>query len=70
LTRLLPVLAIHSRDDQVAPFDPAAARIAELQKADSIVAYEAVATDFSTAPVTRGLAGQKRARRVHPRVWT
>jgi predicted peptidase len=29
----LPVLAIHSRDDQVAPFDPAAARIAELQKA-------------------------------------
>jgi predicted peptidase len=30
---LLPVLAIHSRDDQVAPFDPAAARIAELQKA-------------------------------------
>ena len=30
----LPVLAIHSRDDQVVPFDPAAARIAELQKAD------------------------------------
>jgi predicted peptidase len=29
----LPVLAIHSRDDQVAPFEPAAARIAELQKA-------------------------------------
>jgi predicted peptidase len=29
----LPVLAIHSRDDQVAPFDPAAARIAELQMA-------------------------------------
>jgi predicted peptidase len=29
----LPVLAIHSRDDQVAPFAPAAARIAELQKA-------------------------------------
>jgi predicted peptidase len=29
----LPVLAIHSHDDQVAPFDPAAARIAELQKA-------------------------------------
>src|SRR5882724_817024 len=29
----LPVLAVHSRDDQVAPFDPAAARIAELQKA-------------------------------------
>ena len=29
----LPVLAIHSRDDQVVPFDPAAARIAELQKA-------------------------------------
>jgi predicted peptidase len=29
----LPVLAIHSRNDQVAPFDPAAARIAELQKA-------------------------------------
>jgi len=29
----LPVLAIHSRDDQVAPFDPAQARIAELQKA-------------------------------------
>ena len=29
----LPVLAIHSRDDQVQPFDPAAARIAELQKA-------------------------------------
>src|SRR5215467_7739009 len=29
----LPVLAIHSRDDHVAPFDPAAARIAELQKA-------------------------------------
>jgi predicted peptidase len=28
----LPVLAIHSRDDQVVPFDPAAARIAELQK--------------------------------------
>jgi fermentation-respiration switch protein FrsA (DUF1100 family) len=46
LTRLLPVLAIHSRDDQVAPFDPAVARIAELQKVDSIVAYEALATDF------------------------
>jgi predicted peptidase len=29
----LPVLAIHSRDDQVVAFDPAAARIAELQKA-------------------------------------
>ena len=29
----LPVLAIHSRDDQVVPFDPAAARIAEIQKA-------------------------------------
>jgi predicted peptidase len=29
----LPVLAIHSRDDQVVPFGPAAARIAELQKA-------------------------------------
>ena len=29
----LPVLAIHSRNDQVAPFEPAAARIAELQKA-------------------------------------
>jgi len=29
----LPVLAIHSRDDQVVPFDPAEARIAELQKA-------------------------------------
>jgi predicted peptidase len=29
----LPVLAIHSRDDQVVLFDPAAARIAELQKA-------------------------------------
>ena len=29
----LPVLAIHSRDDKVVPFDPAAARIAELQKA-------------------------------------
>ena len=29
----LPVLAIHSRDDQVAPFDPTRARIAELQKA-------------------------------------
>ena len=29
----LPVLAIHSRDDQVAPFDPTQARIAELQKA-------------------------------------
>src|SRR5437763_5326903 len=29
----LPVLAIHSRDDQVVPFDPTAARIAELQKA-------------------------------------
>src|SRR5262252_533831 len=28
----LPVLAIHSRDDQVAPFDPTEARIAELQK--------------------------------------
>jgi predicted peptidase len=30
----LPVLAVHSRDDQVAPFDPTEARIAELQKAD------------------------------------
>jgi len=30
---LLPVLAIHSRADQVAPFDPTEARIAELQKA-------------------------------------
>jgi predicted peptidase len=29
----LPVLAIHSRDDQVAPFDPTEARIAELQNA-------------------------------------
>jgi predicted peptidase len=29
----LPVLAIHSRDDQVVPFDPAEARILELQKA-------------------------------------
>lgn len=29
----LPVLAIHSRDDQVVPFDPVKARIAELQKA-------------------------------------
>jgi predicted peptidase len=29
----LPVMAIHSRDDQVAPFDPAATRITELQKA-------------------------------------
>jgi predicted peptidase len=29
----LPVLAIHSRDDQVVPFDPTAARIAELQRA-------------------------------------
>ena len=29
----LPVLAIHSRDDQVAPFDPTEARIAELQQA-------------------------------------
>ena len=29
----LPVLAIHSRNDQVAPFEPAALRIAELQKA-------------------------------------
>lgn len=28
----LPVLAIHSRDDQVAPIGPAEARIAELQK--------------------------------------
>jgi predicted peptidase len=28
----LPVLAIHSRDDHIAPFDPAAERIAELQK--------------------------------------
>ena len=29
----LPVLAIHSRDDQVAPFEPTEARIAELQSA-------------------------------------
>src|SRR5437868_2193862 len=29
----LPVLAIHSRDDKVVPFDPAAARVAELQQA-------------------------------------
>ena len=29
----LPVLAIQSRDDQVVPFDPAAGRIVELQKA-------------------------------------
>ena len=29
----LPVLAIHSRDDQVAPFAPTEARIADLQKA-------------------------------------
>jgi len=29
----LPVLAIHSRDDQVAPFAPTEARIAQLQKA-------------------------------------
>jgi predicted peptidase len=30
----LPVLAIHSHDDQVVPFGPTEARIAELQKAD------------------------------------
>ena len=29
----VPVLAIHSRDDHVAPFDPTEARIAELEKA-------------------------------------
>jgi predicted peptidase len=29
----LPVLAIHSRDDQVVPFEPVARRIAELQRA-------------------------------------
>jgi predicted peptidase len=29
----LPVLAIHSRDDQIVPFGPTEARIAELQKA-------------------------------------
>jgi predicted peptidase len=29
----LPVMAIHSRDDQVSPFGPTEARIAELQKA-------------------------------------
>jgi predicted peptidase len=29
----LPVLAIHSRDDQVAPFEPTEARIAQLEKA-------------------------------------
>jgi predicted peptidase len=29
----LPVLAIHSRDDQVAPFEPTEARIAELENA-------------------------------------
>jgi len=29
----LPVFVVHSRDDQVAPFGPAEARIAELQKA-------------------------------------
>ena len=29
----LPVLAIHSRDDQVAPFGPTEARITELQQA-------------------------------------
>jgi len=29
----IPVLAIHSRDDQNAPFEPTAARIAELEKA-------------------------------------
>ena len=29
----LPVLAVHSRDDQVVPFDPTQTRIAELQKA-------------------------------------
>jgi predicted peptidase len=29
----LPVLAVHSRDDQIAPFEPTAARIAELKKA-------------------------------------
>ena len=29
----LPVLAIHSRDDQVAPFGPTEARIAQLQRA-------------------------------------
>jgi predicted peptidase len=29
----IPVLAIHSRDDQVAPFGPTEARISELQKA-------------------------------------
>lgn len=29
----LPVLAVHSRDDQVVPFGPTEARIAELQKA-------------------------------------
>ena len=29
----LPVLAVHSRNDQVVPFGPTEARIAELQKA-------------------------------------
>ena len=29
----IPILAVHSRDDEVAPFEPAEARIAELQKA-------------------------------------
>ena len=29
----VPVFAVHSRDDQVAPYAPEAARIAELQKA-------------------------------------
>jgi predicted peptidase len=38
----LPVLAIHSRDDQVVPFDPAAARIAELQNAGVIAKLIAV----------------------------
>jgi predicted peptidase len=48
----LPVLAIHSRDDQVAPFDPAEARIAELQKA-GVNAKLIVLTDIAHYEISR-----------------
>jgi len=53
----LPVLAIHSRDDQVVPFDPTEARIAELQKAGvnaKLIALTGI-THFETHRFVGGL---------------
>lgn len=56
----LPVLAIHSRDDQVAPFDPTEARIAELQKA-GVNAKLIALTGITHYQTNRFVAGLRQA---------